>query len=178
MKKLKLFFALFAMLALGVGNAWAETVTLDFTKNNYSLVTSAQDAEKTFSVNGFTFGYKQCYFSSNYLMMAKSKGVMYCTAPMGKNIQSIAVTYSSGTSEKGSLDVFFVDTKKDARSTSGYNVQLAVKKSTTYTADNTNSGKNYFNLSVHNANNVQVTKIAITYEIGGSTEPVDSLTAK
>ncbi len=27
MKHLKLFFALFAMLALGVGNAWAETVT-------------------------------------------------------------------------------------------------------------------------------------------------------
>ena len=28
MKHLKLFFALFAMLALGVGNAWAETATL------------------------------------------------------------------------------------------------------------------------------------------------------
>ncbi len=27
MKKLKLFFALFAMLALGVGNAWGQTVT-------------------------------------------------------------------------------------------------------------------------------------------------------
>ena len=27
MKHLKLFFALFAMLALGVGNAWAQTVT-------------------------------------------------------------------------------------------------------------------------------------------------------
>ena len=29
MKHLKLFFALFAMLALGVGNAWAEEVTFD-----------------------------------------------------------------------------------------------------------------------------------------------------
>ena len=28
MKHLKLFFALFAMLALGVGNAWADDVTM------------------------------------------------------------------------------------------------------------------------------------------------------
>ncbi len=36
MKKIKLFFALFAMLALGVGNAWGET---------YELVTSISDLE-------------------------------------------------------------------------------------------------------------------------------------
>ena len=34
MKKLKLFFALFAMLALGVGNAWGETIEFDLTTKN------------------------------------------------------------------------------------------------------------------------------------------------
>ena len=179
MKHLKLFFALFAMLALGVGNAWGETVTLDFTSNKYSLVTSGTDTEKTFSVDGFTFGYKQCYYnSSKYLMLVKSKAVLYCTNPIGTTIQSIAVTYSSGTSEKGKLDVFFVDAKKDTRATTGYDTQLSVTKSRTATATNSNNGKNYFNLSTHNSNNIQVTKIVITYEnTAGGDEPTPSLTA-
>ena len=176
MKHFKLFFALFAMLALGVGNAWGETVTLDFTSNKYSLVTSGTDTEKTFSVDGFTFGYKQCYYnSSKYLMLVKSKAVLYCTNPIGTTIQSIAVTYSSGTSEKGKLDVFFVDAKKDTRATTGYDTQLSVTKSGTATATNSNNGKNYFNLSTHNSNNIQVTKIVITYEnTAGGDEPTPS----
>ena len=40
MKKLKLFFALFAMLALGVGNAWAEEVTETITMKNFGGLTT------------------------------------------------------------------------------------------------------------------------------------------
>ena len=36
MKHLKLFFALFAMLALGVGNAWAESETVTFTNKDWA----------------------------------------------------------------------------------------------------------------------------------------------
>ena len=40
MKHLKLFFALFAMLALGVGNAWAEEVTETITMKNFGGLTT------------------------------------------------------------------------------------------------------------------------------------------
>ena len=170
MKNLKV---LFTVLCVACATAtWGAEVTLDFTSNNYSLVTSASTSENTFSVDGITFGYKSCYFntSGKYLMMAKSAGVLYCKSPIGTNITSIAVTYSSGTSTKGSLDVFFANVEKNTRATSGYDVQLGVATSSTKTADNKNSGKNYFNISVHNANNVQVTKIVVTYDSSGSGE--------
>ena len=59
MKHLKLFFALFAMLALGVGNAWAETYTGDFEKitsvnelttGHYVIVASESSSNKNFAV--------------------------------------------------------------------------------------------------------------------------------
>ncbi len=46
MKHLKLFFALFAMLALGVGNAWGADVTFDATKDKGSTSTGAVSFEK------------------------------------------------------------------------------------------------------------------------------------
>lgn len=173
MKNLKV---LFTVLCVACATAtWGAEVTLDFTSNNYSLVTSASTSENTFSVDGITFGYISCYFntSGKYLMMAKSAGVLYCKSPIGTNITSIAVTYSSGTSTSGYLDVFFSNAEKNTRATSGYDVQLSVAKSSTKKADNNNSGRNYFNISVHNANNVQVTKIVVTYESSGSTETTD-----
>jgi hypothetical protein len=45
-KHLKLFFALFAMLALGVGNAWGAEVTFDATSNKGSTSTGAVSFEK------------------------------------------------------------------------------------------------------------------------------------
>ena len=60
MKKLKLFFALFAMLALGVGNAWAQDViyTLDGTKtggsNGYAEASTITQNSISWSVVGNT----------------------------------------------------------------------------------------------------------------------------
>ena len=176
MKNLKVLFTVLCMAC--TTSAWGAEVTLDFTSNNYSLVNSASTSENTFSVDGITFGYKSCYFntSGKYLMMVKSAGVLYCKSPIGTNITSIAVTYSSGTSTSGYLDVFFSNAEKNTRATSGYDVQLSVAKSSTKKADNNNSGRNYFNISVHNANNVQVTKIVVTYESSGSGEKTPSFT--
>ena len=48
MKHLKLFFALFAMLALGVGNAWAQTKTdIMFAKGFGSYTTNSYSAAGT-----------------------------------------------------------------------------------------------------------------------------------
>ena len=46
MKHLKLFFALFAMLALGVGNAWAETVTMAAGTNGSACTVNGIDGIK------------------------------------------------------------------------------------------------------------------------------------
>ena len=51
MKHLKLFFALFAMLALGVTNAWAESV--EFTSSNCTNWTTSQ-VEQSQTINGIT----------------------------------------------------------------------------------------------------------------------------
>ena len=53
MKHLKLFFALFAMLALGAGNAWAETATLTF--DNTSKRTEYSTSKQVWVENGITF---------------------------------------------------------------------------------------------------------------------------
>ena len=46
MKHFKLFFALFAMLALGVGNAWAETVTMTAGTNGSTCTVNGIDGIK------------------------------------------------------------------------------------------------------------------------------------
>ena len=53
MKHLKLFFALFAMLALGVGNAWAEEVTVSFASTAQRL--SRTDDQQVWENEGVTF---------------------------------------------------------------------------------------------------------------------------
>ena len=53
MKHLKLFFALFAMLALGVTNAWAEEVTVSFASTTQRL--SRTDDQQVWENDGVTF---------------------------------------------------------------------------------------------------------------------------
>ena len=62
MKHLKLFFALFAMLALGVGNAWAETIVL---KASDGFPSSYQSSEKTFTKSEITFGCLRTMYNGN-----------------------------------------------------------------------------------------------------------------
>ena len=75
MKHLKLFFALFAMLALGVGNAWAETYTGDFVKIT--------------SVNELTTGYYVIVASESASANSYAVG---STVNSNKRIDGVAVT--------------------------------------------------------------------------------------
>ena len=101
MKKLKLFFALFAMLALGVGNAWAETtisfgfsywdgVTANFSGTAKDEVTQTVDGVKvTYTRNG-----SNLYSNTTAIRFYKSNTLKF-DAPTGYSIQSIAFTCSS-----------------------------------------------------------------------------------
>ena len=105
MKHLKLFFALFAMLALGVGNAWAEEATLTFTKacggtgtdskgNTWTVTSDA--AESTYdATKGIHYG-------------TGSKAVSYLqlsTSSISGTITKVEVNASGASSTSAKLDV-------------------------------------------------------------------------
>ncbi len=87
MKHLKLFFALFAMLALGVGNAWGaeETATLSFADK--AQRTSFSTTKQVWEQNGIVFTNNKAKSSTNIADYAKpvrlyksSEIVVECTA--------------------------------------------------------------------------------------------------
>ena len=69
MKHLKLFFALFAMLALGVGNAWAEEATLSFADK--AQRTSYSTTKQVWEQNGITFTNNKASSTNNVADYAK-----------------------------------------------------------------------------------------------------------
>ena len=100
-KHLKQLFALFAMLALGVGNAWGET-TISFGFSNWDGVTAnfsgtAKD-EVTQTVDGVKVTYTRngsnLYANTTAIRFYKSNTLKF-DAPTGYSIQSIAFTCSS-----------------------------------------------------------------------------------
>ena len=96
MKKLKLFFALFAMLALGVGNAWAETV--EFTPANCTSWTSSQ-VEQSQTINGITLHSTKGANSTQLRLYADATHTISSTVG---NITSIVFTCTAnGTSNYG-----------------------------------------------------------------------------
>ena len=96
MKKLKLFFALFAMLALGVGNAWGETVT--FNPSNCTNWTSSQ-AEQTQTIDGITL---HSTGAANNTQLRLYSGATHTFTSTVGNITSILFTCTAnGTSNYG-----------------------------------------------------------------------------
>ena len=99
MKHLKLFFALFAMLALGVTNAWGAEVTFDATKDKGSSSTGAVSYEKegiTLSVENGALGN-----GTDYRIYKNTK--LTITSSVG-DITNIALTYKSASYDGGGWD--------------------------------------------------------------------------
>ena len=99
---LKFFFALFAILTLGVGNAWAETAKVDFS----TLYSDDTDVSSTtFSVvEGISLAFDQGigstapkYYKSGTAVRLYAKGTMTVSSTIGK-ITKITLAY--GTSDK------------------------------------------------------------------------------
>ena len=96
MKHLKLFFALFAMLALGVGNAWAETV--EFTPSNCTAWNSTQGSQSQ-TIDGITLSSDNA--AKNTQLRLYSGGKHTISSTVG-NITSIVFTCTTnGTSNYG-----------------------------------------------------------------------------
>ena len=87
MKHLKLFFALFAMLALGVGNAWAESIEINTTSSGVNG--SYRDYE--FDVNSITFGCTQWMKNNNIQAKKSTTNSLYNVDAIPGTITSIVV---------------------------------------------------------------------------------------
>ena len=99
MKHLKLFFALFAMLALGVGNAWAETAKIDFSAQNYANQKAMTEAVNI--TDGITVQFAKgsgstspAYYTSGTSVRLYAKGTMTVSSTIG-TITEITLTYGS-----------------------------------------------------------------------------------
>ena len=159
MKHFKLFVALFAMLALGVGNTWAETATLEFTKqcggkgidsqgNNWSVTSDA--AESNFDSNkGIHYG-------------TSSKAVSYLqlsTSSIPGTITKVVVNASGASGTFAKLNVTVGE--------SSFGDQKSLTNSATdYTFEGTAEGEIIVKLSQSSAKKaLYIKSISVTYVV-------------
>lgn len=185
MKHFKLFFALFAMLALNVGNAWGATITLD---NLGTGLTSTSNEELSTTVVGdYTLNYLQGKKQNNAILLAKGTngGTSFISnkTPIPGAIQSVTVYINTGAAGKATYHCAFSTTECTSKYVTGSTaVNITGGNSKKYTCSVENAS--YFCVSLGNNNNGQVLKLVIEYtpsspgEGGGSTKPAASLTAK
>ena len=95
MKHLKLFFALFAMLALGVGNAWAEEVTFNFQTIAQTSSTTGGIEWKTGKTGSATA--TACNSTNGLVLYGVSSGGGYfqTTSPTSGAITNVSITSSA-----------------------------------------------------------------------------------
>ena len=188
MKKIKLFFALFAMLALGVGNAWAETVTLsnaniaakyDSSQTSYRSITGITDDNgHSYSAYAILNQHSKATSTNKFLQIKKyaSKTAYYVQVPqMPGNITSISMTVSSSsqpmTGGGNSSTLYF--SSSNMTSATGTGVASGTgANSVTIDCSSLNLKEGFITAG----GAVRIWDITITYETSGSTETVVPLT--
>ena len=172
MRKL-LTFLLMLVLASGVG--WAETATITieygdtFTPALPTASSNVNTTATTHTVNGLSIAEKGIYKGSqnNYLMFVQNNGYLYNTQSLG-TINSVAVTYSSGTSTSAKTGVYFGSSVQSTYTSSSNKTIAGQSKTDTWTNETTGNG--YFQLSTSNKN-TQITKIVINYTPSSTPQP-------
>ena len=167
MKHLKLFFALFAMLALGVGNAWAETVEFDLTTKTQLTTQTANSV--VFTNGGATLTITKSASGTavnNYMPGGTTNAShtrVYKTNPItfdvgtGNKIQSVTVKV---TSSSGAIDQITNGTWNPTVTKSGTSSPITYTLSTTsQTASVTPSGTS------------RIEKVTLTYVSEGGSTP-------
>ena len=156
MKHLKLFFALFAMLALNLGNAWAEEVTFSGDDIRASFNYGNNYKEGTFTSDGFSIYCSSGYGNTEAQFRVAKSATLTINSTVG-NITKVVITVT-GTSYK-------------------LNDNNISWSSTTGTYSNA-GGVQEITFTNSDANIARISKIAITYEpssVGGG-DPTPSTT--
>lgn len=150
--------------------AGATVVTIDFAVANDAFPTGKAEAtEKDFAYAGYTWKYCMAYYnsSSKYFMLnSKSSDVSYLTFPAvaGKKLIQVVVTNNKGASAKAIASIVPVDSTTPV---GGGEEQTwaTVDAPTPYTYNLSATAVNTsYRLYAKKGNNVQVTKIVLTYE--------------
>ena len=202
MKHLKLFFALFAMLALGVGNAWGAEVTETIkmkgfggkTNNGYQDVTvsgtsDAGTAMVAYAYNGSTGqvrGNKTTVAGASVTTSDNGKNwSLYNSEAMAGAIKSITITQTATGSNKFQNQMYVsLGTTTQGAVTAITNAQQHTSlDANTITFDiDPSKGYTYFKLlstKKFTTGSIAGVEVKVTYETtsGGGDEPVASLTA-
>ena len=204
MKKLKLFFALFAMLALGTGTAWGAEVTETImmkgfggkTNNAYQNVTVSGTSDAGTAMvayayngsNGQVRGNKTIVAGASVTSEDKNKNwSLYNSEAMGGSIKSITVTQTATGVNKFQNNLYVsLGTSSQGDVTAITNAQKQDAGGTAneinFTIDASN-GYTYFKLLSSEkfvSNSIAGVVVTVTYETassGGGDEPVASLSA-
>ena len=165
MKHLKLFFALLAMLALGVGNAWGEEVTYVFTSKDWAAKIGSTVANWTSNKDG-------AGFSNNGIQVTTKASGANGTSPISyNNISQIVVTYNTNTSKgKGTLDVKIGDNAATTNDWqySGTENGTSANFTSTFDYPSPQSGKVTLTANT-TTNSIYVVSIKIITSAGGET---------
>lgn len=180
MKKITFLLSLM-LLALGIGNAWAETITLNELGANLS--STSNTTVSTTTVGDYTLNYLQGKKQGKAILLAKGTdgGSSFISnkTPIPGSIKSVTVYINSGASGKTTYHCAFSTTECTSRYITGSTaVKITGGNSNKYTCSVENAS--YFCIALGNNYNGQVLKLEIEYTTssGGTTEPTVSLIHK
>ena len=135
MKKITLLLTLM-LLTLGIGNAWAETVTLD--NLGAGISSTSNTTVSTTTVNGYNLNYLQGKKQGNSILLAKGSngGSSFISnkTPIPGAIKSVTVYINSGASGSATYHCAFSITECTSRYVTGSTaVKIAGGSSNKYT---------------------------------------------
>ena len=166
MKHLKLFFALFAMLALGVGNAWAEEYTIGWgsasgtNSQNFTDVSGEVSGVLSFTSAKNNSGSNPAYNSSNkelrlYYNAQGNGGSITLTPASGVTITGAVITTSTIPSVKYTVD--------------GGTATSVSQTNKVYTISGISATKSLKIQNVNTSNTqLRIKTIKVTYEVSSS----------
>ena len=175
---LKTWLMLLCLLT-GVGTTWAETKTITLDKlgsgvgatSNTTMSTVAITAEGTSDT--YTLNYLQGKKQGDAILLAKSTGAFIANSTaMPGDIKSVTVYINAGASGKTTYHCAFTSAECTKATTTGSTaVNIKGGNSATFTCNT--SGNKYFCISLGNANNGQVLKVDVEYEVSSGPTPTD-----
>ena len=177
MKKITLLLTLM-LLTLGIGNAWAETVTLD--NLGAGISSTSNTTVSTTTVNGYTLNYLQGKKQGNSILLAKGSngGSSFISnkTPIPGAIKSVTVYINSGASGSATYHCAFSITECTSRYVTGSTaVKIAGGSSNKYTCSVENAS--YFCVALGANYNGQVLKLVVEYTPGSSDSSEPTISA-
>jgi hypothetical protein len=160
------------MMAVGFGQAWADTGTITLTNIGAELVNSYNTTMATTTVEATEGGeYELNYFQGkkqgSAILIQKNQGAFISNStPIPGEIISVEVHINSGASSKTTYHCAFSTSECTSVYTEG-STAVNITGGNSHTFNNSVSGAQYFCISLGNSNNGQVLGVTVTYEEGG-----------